>query len=195
MGLLVGIMSCILLFYFDFKFFEATRPDCKKKEIVTHIQTDTVYVEVAKKFKKQNITAESEVTDTEISNETSDGTSPNEEESVYNAEFSLDDEPQDEVFAEKLLKTKTVKVIVLHPEKQDADNYFRFFEIQQWNTPIRNRIAYYRDQNMLKIKGIEIDKANIVLLNGVYYLEIGNRYYNIPETNVFEKLNVTNITQ
>jgi hypothetical protein len=48
---------------------------------------------------------------------------------------------------------------------------------------------------MIKIKGIAIDNVNVVFWNDAYFLEISNRYYAIPETKYFEKLNPVQIPQ
>jgi hypothetical protein len=40
---------------------------------------------------------------------------------------------------------------------------------------------------------MEIDRINVVFWNDAYFLEIGNRYYAIPETEFFEKLNTINL--
>ena len=193
LGLLFGIMICVLLFYFDVKMFESNCPPCEK-EIITHIKTDTVYVEPPKPKKKY---VEPQVVEKEIVENIEDDQSE-EEISVYESEFSLEDVEQDAVFADKLLQTKTVKVSVLSQGKQEVklpDDFFQFFEIQQWSTPIKNKITYYRDKNMIKIKGTSIDYMNVVFWNDVYLIETGNRYYAIPETQYFEKLNLIQIFQ
>jgi phage FluMu protein Com len=192
-GLLTGIMICVLLFYFDVKFFEAKCPKCNEKEVTTIVLTDTLYVESLQKPKKQYaainlfeeaVTENGEDEQSEIEN------------SIYETEFSLDGVEQDEVFSDQLLHTKTVKVR-LHPQgKQEInlpDNFFQYFEIQLWSTPIKNKITYYRDKNMIKIKGMDISNVAIVFWNDSYFLETGNHYYAIPETQYFEKLNLIHI--
>jgi hypothetical protein len=199
LGLLAGIMICILLFYFDFKFFEANCPDCNKQEVITSTIRDTVYIETVAKPKKiiaendtNNDSLKKKIEKTVITQQTEIETS------IYNSEFSFENNEQEEVVADKLLQTKTVKV-KLHPadkkEEELPDTFFRFFELQQWSTPIKNRITYYRDQNMVKIKGMEIEKINVVFWNDEYYLEIGYRYYAIPETHNYIKLNVIQLPQ
>ena len=197
LGLFVGIMICVLLFYYDVKFFEANCPLCEKQEVVKHIVTDTVFIENVQKPVKQYQSFQK--SDTILETQTiKDDEIIDEEPSIYESEFSFEGEQEDVVMLEKLLRTKTVKVTLLYPEKQEeetSDDYFRFFEIQQWSTPIKNRITYQRDQNMVKIKGMEIDKVNVVFWKEKYYLEMDNRYYNIPENTVFEKLTLTTIPQ
>jgi hypothetical protein len=48
---------------------------------------------------------------------------------------------------------------------------------------------------MLKIKGMETNSVNVVFWNDNYFFVVGNRYYAIPETNNFEKLNSVQIPQ
>jgi len=194
-GLIVGVLCCILLFYFDIKFFEAQCPTCDKKEIVTLVQTDTVYIETPSKPKRQNI--EDKIIESAVEKVIEDER-PENENNIYESDFSFDEAESDEVFSDKLLQTKTVKVRVLAQEKQEVklpDNFFQFFEIQQWSTPIKNKVSYNRDKNMVKIKGMDIDNVSIVFWAEAYFLETGNRYYAIPETGLFEKLNLVQIPQ
>ncbi|MCL2291287.1 MAG: hypothetical protein FWC34_11405 [Bacteroidetes bacterium] len=193
LGLLVGIMICALLYYFDVKLFKSFYPVNEKKEVI--VQYDTVYVEVPQKPRKQNI--ESEL-DKPVVEESADEIEQIEDSaSIYHAEFSFDGRDEDDVFSARLLRTRTVKVKLLSQEKQEKlpENAIHFFEIQQWSTPIKNRITYYRNQSMIKVKGMEIDHINVVFWNDAYFLEIGDRYYTIPETEHFEKLNLIRIPQ
>jgi hypothetical protein len=187
-GLLAGIMICILLFYFDKKIYEAHCPTCNEKDIITHLKIDTVYIDVSQKKKKQQIEIfmQEVFTENNIHKEQTET-----DDATYDSEFSFEGKEQDDIFTDQLLQTKTIRVKSLTNEKQEIqlpDSFFQYFEIQQWSTPIKNKITYYRDQNMVKIKGIEIDKVNIVFWNDTYFLEIGNRYYTIFETQNFEKL-------
>ena len=194
LGLLIGIMICVLLVYFDIKIYKNTCPECNEKEVVTHIKTDTVYVPSPSKPAK--LFTDSQPIESLVEENVADEQSENE--TIYESEFSLEDIEQDEVFVDYLLQTKTLKVRVLSHEEQGEklpDDFFQFFEIQQWSTPIKNKITYYRDKNMVKIKGISIDKMNVVFWNDLYFLETGNRYYAIPETKDFEKLNLIQIPQ
>jgi len=194
LGLLVGIMICALLYYFDIKLFKSFHSVNEKKEVIIHYNTDTVYVETPQKPRRQNIENESSklvVEETVEMEQTEDSVS------IYDAEFSFEGKEDDSVFSDRLLQTRTVKVKLLSQDKQDKlpENFIRFFEIQQWSTPIKNRITYHRNQSMIKIKGMEIDQVNIVFWNDAYFLEIRNRYYAIPETEYFEKLNLIHIPQ
>ncbi|MCL2246762.1 MAG: hypothetical protein FWC10_06580 [Lentimicrobiaceae bacterium] len=194
LGLLLGILICVLLFYFDVRLFESTCPQCNEKETITIVTTDTVYVKPPLKPKKTMVedkiqgSADMETPDEHLESEVS----------IYESDFSFEGREQDEVFSDQLLQTKTVKVKFLASANQDGkqpDNFFQFFEIQMWSTPIKNKVTYYRDNNMLKIKGMKIDNMNVVFWNNLYYLEIANRHYAIPETKSFETLNIVQIPQ
>jgi len=189
-GLLFGILICGMLYYFDIKIFESKYLPFVEKEIITHLKTDTVYVEPVQKPKKQVV--ENLSTD---SSKNSIDTKLNDDSSIYETTFSLDGDEQDEIFSDQLLKTRVVKVKSVKQDITLPENALQSFEIQHWSTPIKNKITYQRSQNMLKIKGMEINNMNIVFLDNVYYLEVNNRYYSIPETERFEKLTLVTIPQ
>jgi hypothetical protein len=195
LGLLFGIMVCVFLFYFDVRIFKFQCPKCNGKEVVTHVKTDTVFIEPAPKPKKQYV--DSNVVKKVVVENLENDLAENET-SIYETEFSLEDVEEEAVFSDLLLQTKTAKVKILPQNKQEVklpDDFFQYVEIQQWSTPIKNKITYYRDKSMIKIKGIATDNVNVVFWNDAYFLEIGNRYYAIPETKYFEKLNPVQIPQ
>jgi len=192
-GLLVGIMICVSVFYFNSVKLKQVISHIANKEVVTQIKTDTVFVETAPKLKKHVVL---DSIDDSVFDDNIDHKVTEDEVSIYDTEFSLDNDETDEVFVNQLLQTRSVKV-KLHPlEKQDTklpDNLFQVFEIQQWSTPIKNKITYCRNQNMVKIKGMKIENINVVFWNEKYFLEIENRYYAIPETDNFIKLTLAQI--
>jgi len=191
-GLLIGILCCVLIYRFDKKMFNRVALTKEKEIIIT--RTDTVYVEISPKQKKQNI--ENKL-DTSFMEKNIEMEQKDSQISIYDSEFSFDGKETDEVFSDHLLETKTVKVMLLFPEKQEGklpENFLFFFEIQQWSTPIKNKLTYHRNKNMIKIKGMSIDNVRIVFWKGAYFLEVGNRYYAIPETESFEKLTLVHLT-
>jgi hypothetical protein len=188
-GFLLGIMVCALLYYFDIKIFESKFIPNIGKEIITRIKTDTVFVEAHPITKKQNIeTLFIDSIENKIETIHND-----DENSIYETNFSFEGDEQDEIFSDQLLKTKIVKIKSLKQEVALPEDCLQSFEIQQWSTPVKNKITYHRNQSLLKIKGMEVNNANVVFFNNVYYLEINNRYYSIPETEHFEKLNIVNL--
>ena len=112
-------------------------------------------------------------------------------------EFSLDEYNDDKIVLEKIISTKKTRVkfqnMTAEPESQN-EHPVQFFEIQQWSTPIRNSISYQRNQNILKIKGMDISNVEIYNVEGQYYLYNNNRYYLISNNNNFERLNDTDLT-
>ena len=191
-GLLFGILICGLLYYFDIKIFESKFMPIYEKEVVTRKIIDTVYLEPPARTKKQNVDIIAADTGLDNNTEIQPGDT---EVSIYETTFSMEGAEQDDIFSDQLLKTRIVKVKPLKQETALPENSFQSFEIQQWSTPVKNKITFQRNQNMLKIKGIEINTANVVFWNSAYYLEINNRYYVIPETERFEKLNPIIIPQ
>jgi len=188
LGLLIGILGCVLLYRFDKKMFNRISIQQKKEVVITHI--DTVYIEAPQKQKKQPVENKSN----KLIKENVDDENFTESTSVYDAEFSFEGIEDDVIFSAQLLQTKTVKVKVLAQEKQELpENFFQFFEIQQWSTPIKNKITYHRNRSMVKIKGMELDQISVVFWNDTYFLEIKNRYYAIPEMEYFEKLSLVQL--
>jgi hypothetical protein len=188
-GLLFGIIVCALFYYFDIKIFETKFIPNIAKEVITRIKTDTVFVEKLPKINKQ-IVESSFMDSVEYIIEINVN---DEDVSIYETNFSFESNEQDEIFSDQLLKTRIVKIKSLKQEVALPDHSFQSFEIQQWSTPVKNKITYQRDQSMLKIKGLEINNANVVFWNNLYYLEVNNHYYLILETEHFEKLNPVNI--
>jgi len=193
LGLLTGILIWVLFHYIDTKKLKSLIPSPVKKEVVTVVEKDTVFVE--KPQPKKNLYPTNTPENSKIENDT-ELEQENNEISIYETEFSFDGNEPDEVFAAQLLHTKTVKVKLLAQDNQEGklpDGAFQSFEIQQWSTPIKNKITYYRSQNMIKIKGMVLNQVGVVFANGIYYLEVENRYYSIPETINFDKLVLINL--
>lgn len=111
------------------------------------------------------------------------------------ADFSLDDEDMlendDVVIEEKVLKEEKIKVKFKDLDGHDvavpADG-IAYFVVQEWNTPIKNRISYHRQRNTLQVKGLKLEKINIVSIDKSYYLVLNDKYYEIRENEDYEKL-------
>jgi hypothetical protein len=193
LGLLSGILICVTIYYIDTKKLKQKVRLTEKEETGIRIEKDTVYVEALPAKKNQPASSFSDKTKAE---NTSELLASEDDSSVYETEFSFDGNESDEVFADLLLNTRTVRTKLYHQEKQEGklpENFFQFFEIQQWSTLIKNKITCYRNQNMVKIKGMDVTKAEVVFWNDAYYLELENLYYALPETENFEKLNIVNL--
>jgi hypothetical protein len=96
----------------------------------------------------------------------------------YEAEFVS----EDKIVANRRVKVRFAEADTLKPAQTE------YFLVEQWNSPIKNRITYYRDNLMLKIKGMDVSKIEIYYIKGEYYLLNGNRYYQLNNTTSFEKL-------
>lgn len=186
MGLLIGILGCVLLYRFDKKMFNRVSLTQEKEIIIT--QVDTVFIEAPPKPQKKYVEPK---VDTPVFAEDIEIIIFQDFDSIYDSEFSFEGREEDDIFSDQLLATRTVKVTPLFPEEQEEklpDNFFQFFEIQQWSTLVKNKRTYLRNQNMVKIKGMKIDDVTVIFWDDAYFLEIANQYYPIPETEYFEKL-------
>lgn len=191
-GLFVGISICVILYYIDSQIFSRITSLYSNKQPAIELVTDTVFIPVSNK--KSGSLNE---TNLELDSSSVNGYDPkeNDESTLYDAEFSFESDISNDVLTEQLIQSKTVKVKVLQAQESGLpDNFIRFFEIQRWETPIKNKITYYRNQNIVKIKGMDIERFNVVYFNDLYYLETANRYFAIPETEFFEKLSIVTIS-
>lgn len=97
----------------------------------------------------------------------------------------------DMVVVDKMLAQKKVKVRCKDADFKDIspeEGVIDYFEVQQWNTPIKNRVTYYCSGNILHIKGVSADKVEIVYYDQQYYLYYGGNYYRLRNNANFEKL-------
>ncbi len=104
---------------------------------------------------------------------------------------SEDQSDEDIVVTDKILAQKMVKVHFKNADFKDItaeDGAISTMEVQQWNTPIKNRISYLFSGNMLQIKGLDVDKMEIVHYDQHYYLCHHGNYYLLENNNSFEKL-------
>ncbi|MBO4654965.1 MAG: hypothetical protein J5644_05435 [Bacteroidales bacterium] len=98
---------------------------------------------------------------------------------------------EDVVAVDKILAQKTVKVRFKNAEFKDVaaeEGTVGTIEVQQWNTPIKNRITYRFTGNMLQVKGLDVDKMEIIHYDQHYYLSHHGNYYLLENNNTFEKL-------
>ena len=97
----------------------------------------------------------------------------------------------DVVVVDKMLAKKKVRVQCKDADFKDVgsvEGSIDYFEVQQWNTPIKNRITYYCVGNVLQVKGISAEKVEIVYYDQQYYLLYGGNYYRLRNNDNFEKL-------
>ena len=115
-------------------------------------------------------------------------------ESYDEVDFSYvaENQPDEDVVAmDEILAKKIVKVRFKNADFKDVsteEGAVSSMELQQWNTPIKNRISYCFVGNTLKIKGIDIDKLDVIHYDQHYYLCHHGSYYLLENNNNFEKL-------
>ena len=107
-------------------------------------------------------------------------------------DFMMDDYEAELVSEDKIVANRRVKVRFAEADTLKPAQT-EYFLVEQWNSPIKNRITYYRDNLMLKIKGMDVSKIEIYYIKGEYYLLNGNRYYQLNNTTSFEKLTEANV--
>lgn len=98
---------------------------------------------------------------------------------------------QEAVAAEKMLAKANVKVVYLDANKQPVatpDQKPATLQVQQWTTPIRNKVSYQLSGNVLKIKGLNLDNIKIYSYKNGYLLQSGGRVYAIRPNTQFERL-------
>ncbi|MDR1112326.1 MAG: hypothetical protein LBL18_00970 [Bacteroidales bacterium] len=115
-----------------------------------------------------------------------------EEENWAEVEFAMDDNDENVVVLHNtLLSSRKVKVRLM-PATDAADPVVEIpitqFELQQWSTPIKNRIEYLRTGHVIKLKGTDIAQVEIIYHEGRYLLLYAHKKYVIPANMTFEKL-------
>ena len=150
---------------------------------------DTVvkYVNVARK--------ESETLQTNQLVESQDSVAVDEMPADYDeVDFSYAEEmgaTEDVVVVDKIIAQKKLQVKFKNAEFKDVaatDGVLTELEVQQWNTPIKNRITYRFTGNMLQVKGLDVEKMEIIHYDQHYYLCHHGNYYLLENNNTFEKL-------
>lgn len=115
-----------------------------------------------------------------------------EEQDFEDVEFSIDTQISEEIFLfDEIIRNRQVSVMDHSIAFDSLAKYnapYTTFEIQQWSTPIRNSITYQRENNILKIKGLNIDSITIYYRDGNYFLLYKNSSHIIPVNNTFEKI-------
>lgn len=97
----------------------------------------------------------------------------------------------DVVVVDKIIAQKKLQVKFKNAEFKDAsatDAALTELEVQQWNTPIKNRITYRFTGNILQVKGLDVDKMEIIYYDQHYYLCYHGNYYLLENNNAYEKL-------
>lgn len=187
-GLLLGIAVTALVTLYAER--QGSRSDNAVEPLQGKSVTDTVFHYIIQKQKttpvsKDNAAQDTLFIDTLLQDyETQDLTM---DESL---KPSMDDgeELTEDLVQEKMLYSLSVPVVFLDDKMQEADNGAPLYiQIQQWSTPVRNRVTCLFSDNILKVKGIKIDGCKVYHFRGNYYLEIGHDTYLIRPNSHFEK--------
>lgn len=193
-GLMAGFAICLLTFVIFNMIQNKSRSFTQTIEhIYKHNHTkDTIvkYVNVAHAEKqKESKTDETAYVDSLMVDEMEE--TYDEVDFSYAAESELVND--DVVVEDKILAQKRVKVRCKDADFKDvasAEGAVDYFEVQQWNTPIKNRITYYLSGNLLQVKGISAEKVEIVYYEQQYYLLYNGNHYLLRNNDTFEKLGV-----
>ncbi len=190
-GLLLGsIVTMLLVDWLDYK-----RPTVVKVLDPSPAEgtKDTVVNYVIHKYEVQNEIEEESPADSLLQDSImieEDNSDLMLDEDVIRELQAEETDPQN-VLEEKMLKKGLVKVIYLDENKhvitapaQAAAQW----QVQQWTTPIKNKIAYQLSNNTLKVKGLDIENISIAAYDNHFYLLSGSRVYNIKPNKQFERL-------
>lgn len=162
---------------------QETKPETPKRKSITI--KDTVYVTDTLALPADSLLLTEENSDVEY-----------ESDNFYIDEMGFTE--QDVISEEKMLAQRKVKVSyrkddeVLSPQDTEA---ITLFNVEQWQSFIKNKVSYQMTDNVLKIKGLDISNVNIYYINGNYYLESDKNLYPIKEQPEYHKLSLTDTVQ
>lgn len=162
---------------------QETKPETPKRKSITI--KDTVYVTDTLALPADSLLLTEENSDVEY-----------ESDNLYIDETGFTE--QDVISEEKMLAQRKVKVSyrkddeVLSPQDTEA---ITLFNVEQWQSFIKNKVSYQMTDNVLKIKGLDISNVNIYYINGNYYLESDKNLYPIKEQPEYHKLSLTDTVQ
>lgn len=124
--------------------------------------------------------------------------------SIYQDEISqdymLDDEDiraleQEEaanaVPTERMIAKSYVKVVFWDNDKNVTsapDNSISQIQLQQWDTPIKNKLSYFFTGNTVRIKGAAISQFRVIHYKGTYYLVSAKHSYPIHHNSQYERM-------
>ena len=97
----------------------------------------------------------------------------------------------DVVFVEKIILQKKIKVQCKDADFNDiapVEGTIEYFNVQQWNTPIKNKIMYNLSGNVLQVKGLLAEKVQVIYYDKQYYLCYGGNYFLMEKSDNFENL-------
>ena len=191
-GLLLGaLLTMLLMDWLDYKHPTVVRV----MEPTPEGKSDTVVNYVIHKYQTENATENNS-----LSSDTLAADSVLSDETDYQ-DFMLDDDDLRElqetevahqnIVGERMLKKNVQKVIYLNHNKQEIpmpNNGIAQMQIQQWETPIKNRLSYQFSGNTVKLKGLSIENVKVVCYDDDFYLVAGKRVYALKPNKQYEKL-------
>lgn len=198
-GLLLGaVLTMLVVDWLDYK-----HPTVVKvMEPASEGKSDTVVNYVIHKYQSENVA--------ETASQAADtlGMDSAMVDELDYQDFMLDDddlrelketeEARQNVVGERMLKKLTQKVVYLNHNKQEIptpNNGIAQMQIQQWETPIKNRLSYQFSGNTIKLKGLSADNVKVVCYDDNYYLVAGKRVFVLKPNRQYEKLvEVSDIT-
>lgn len=198
-GLLLGaVLTMLVVDWLDYK-----HPTVVKvMEPASEGKSDTVVNYVIHKYQSENVA--------ETASQAADtlGMDSAMVDELDYQDFMLDDddlrelketeEARQNVVGERMLKKLTQKVVYLNHNKQEIptpNNGIAQMQIQQWETPIKNRLSYQFSGNTIKLKGLSADNVKVVCYDDNFYLVAGKRVFVLKPNRQYEKLvEVSDIT-
>lgn len=189
-GMLVGLFVSFLLID---KIANLKEPVVKQE--IPQTQTspaDTIVKYVVHKYESNSSHNSSAKTDS-LNNDSLDYYS-------QSVDFLLDDDDEKKsvefdktnVSESKIIHKHDCNVVFLDANKniaEQVDNIEKNVEIQFWSTPIKNKISYSFDKNVLKIKGLQQpDNVVVYYYKDNYYLSLDKRTYLITPSKESHRL-------
>ena len=91
------------------------------------------------------------------------------------------------VWEEQRIDSRKVKVQFSNEDTSDLSSVPEYIEVEQWSSPIKNKHSFYLKDNILKVKGLDINHIDVKYKNGTYYLNIGESDFPVKVYNATEK--------
>lgn len=117
----------------------------------------------------------------------SDSTTLKGEDSLYSAEFMLEDEP-----VNNLLQTSNIAhrriMVGNHCTVKGAEPDYAYFDVEEWSDFVKNRTTYQLSKNRLIIKGLDIKKIEIIWDGSDYFIVHDHHNYRLSESDEFKRL-------
>ncbi len=187
-GLLLGIaVTALVMLYAERK---GKQTDHAVEQQQGKMVTDTVFHYVIQKQKTPQVSDDNAARDTLYIDTLLQDYDTQDLTMDESLQPSMDDgeELTEDLVQEKLLHSLSVPVIFLDDKMQESENETPIhIQVQQWSTPVRNRVTCLFSDNTLKVKGMKIEGCKVYHFRDNYYLEVGNETYQVRPNSHFEK--------